>query len=87
MILLLENNIRGGNSSVMGDRYVTPDDNKKVLYIDANNFYFLSMSEPLPYDEIKFDENVKIEDILNTSDDSGIGYFVEVDLNYPDKIK
>ena len=35
MILLLENNIRGGISSVMGDRYVRSDDNKKILYIDA----------------------------------------------------
>ena len=39
MILLLENNIRGGISSVMGDRYVKSDDNKKILYIDANNLY------------------------------------------------
>ena len=32
MILLLENNIRGGISSVMGDRYVKSDENKKILY-------------------------------------------------------
>ena len=31
MILLLENNIRGGISSVMGDRYVKSDENKKIL--------------------------------------------------------
>ena len=71
----------------MGDRYVKSDDNKKILYIDANNLYGHSMSEPLPYDEIKFDKNVKLEDILNTPDDSDIGYFIEVDLKYPDKIK
>ena len=29
MILLLENNIRGGISSVMGNRYVKSDENKK----------------------------------------------------------
>ena len=34
MILLLENNIRGGISSVMGDRYIKSDKNKKILYID-----------------------------------------------------
>ena len=45
------------------------------------------MSEPLPYDEIKFDQNVKLEDILKTPDDSDIGYFVEADLIYPDNIK
>ena len=87
MILLLENNIRGGISNVMGDRYIKSDENKKILYIDANNLYGHSMSEPLPYDEIKFDNDVKLEDILNTPDDSVIGYFVEVDLIYPDNIK
>ena len=87
MILLLENNISGGISSVMGDRYTKSDDNKKVLYIDANNLYGHSLSEPLAYDEIKFDQNVKLEDILNTPDDSQIGYFIEVDLNYPDNTK
>ena len=45
------------------------------------------MSQPLPYDEIKFGKNVKLEDILNTLDDSDIGYFVEIDLKYPDDIK
>ena len=45
------------------------------------------MSEPLPYDENKFDNTVKIEDILNTPDDSDIGYFIEADLIYPDNIK
>ena len=81
LILLLENNIRGGISSVMGDRYVKSDDNKKILYIDANNLYGWAMSQYLPYDDIKFDNKVKLEDILNTPDDSEIGYFLEVDLN------
>ena len=40
------------------------------------------MSQPLPFDEIKFDKNVKLEDMFNTNDDSDIGYFVEVDLSY-----
>ena len=44
MILLLENNIRGGVSPVMGDRYIKSDDKKKILYIDANNLYGHSMS-------------------------------------------
>ena len=44
-------------------------------------------SEYLPYDEIKFDINNKLEDILNTPDGSDIGYFIEVDLKYPFKIK
>ena len=93
MILLLENNIRGGISSVMGDRYVRSDGNKKLFYIDANNLYGHSMSQPLPYDEIEMSyghPNLymnKIEEFLSTPDDSDNAYFLEVDLRYPDNIR
>ena len=87
MILLLENNVRGGILSVMGDGFVKTDEKKKILYIDANNLYCHSMSEPLTYDQIKFDKNVKLEDILNIPDDSDIGYLIKVDLKSPDNIK
>ena len=60
---------------------------KKLLYKDANNLYGWAMSEYLPYDENNFDKNVKLEDIINTRDDSDIGYFVEVDLKFLDNIK
>ena len=50
MILFLENNIRGGISSVMGNRYIKSDGNKKILYVDANNLYGHSMSQTLPFD-------------------------------------
>ena len=93
LILTLENNIRGGISAVMGDRYVQSDENKKILYRDATNLYGYSMSQPLPYDEIEMWHGhpdlymKKLEKILNTPDDSDIGYFVEVDLTYPDIMK
>ena len=87
MILLLENNIRGGISSVMGDRYVPSDENKKILYVDVNKLYGHSMSQPLPFDELKIGNIVKLEDILITPDDSNIGNFIEVDLTYPNNIK
>ena len=87
MILLLENNMRGGISGVMGDIYVQSDENKKILYVDANKLYGHSMSQPLPFDELKSDSNVILEDILNTPDDSNVGYFIEVDLTAPNNIK
>ena len=71
----------------MGNRYVKSDENKKILYKDANILYGWAMSENLPYDEIKFDRIVILEDILNTPDDCDIGYFIEVDLKYTDNIK
>ena len=87
LVLTLEDKLRGGVSSIMGYRYVQSGDNKKILYVDAKNLYGLAISEYLPYDEIKFDRNVKLEEILNTPDDSDIGYFIEVDLKNPDNIK
>ena len=59
----------------------------KKLYIDSNNLYGHSMTQPIPYDEIEFDKNVKLEDILNTPDDSDCGYFIQIDLKYPDILK
>ena len=91
--LLLENIIRGGISSVLGDRYVKLDENKKILYMDATSLYGHSMSQMLPYDEIEMWHGHSdlymnwLEEILNTPDGSDIGYFVEVDLKYPDNIK
>ena len=77
----------------MGDRYVKSNENKKILYMDTTNSYGNSMSQMLPYDEIEMWHGHpdlymdKIEEILNTPDDSDIGYFIEVDLRYPDSIK
>ena len=51
----------------------------------------LKHSEPklrnLPYDEIKINQDVKLIDFLNRSDESDIGYFDEVDLKHRDEIK
>ena len=93
LILLIKNNIRGGISSVMGDRYVISDENKKILYMDATNLYSHSMSQMLPYDEIEMWHGHPalymnwLEKILNSPDDIDIGYFLEVDLKYLDDIK
>ena len=93
LILLIENNIRGGIRSVMGNRYVKSDENNKIIYADATNLYGHSMSQFLPYDEIEMWHGHPdkywnwLDEILNTPDDSEIGYFLEVDLKYPDNIK
>ena len=57
------------------------------MYIDANNTYGCSMSHLLPYDENKFQEIFTLEGISNSPNGSDMGYFVEVDLKYPDNIK
>ena len=45
------------------------------------------MVEPLLYDEIELNKSIHLEDILNTPDGSDIGFFVEIDLRYPDNKK
>ena len=88
MILLLGNGIGGGISGVMGERYVKSDKNTNILYGDANNLYGFDMSQPLPYNDIRFEtENVCLEEILNTPDDNDIGKILEVDLEYPYNIR
>ena len=93
MIWFLENSIRGGISSVFGDRYVKSDESKKILYKDATNLFGHSMSQLLPYDEIELwhdhpDHYMnKLEEIVITPDDSDIEFFCEVDLGCLDVTK
>ena len=93
LILLIENNIHGGVSSVMGDRYVKSDENQKIIHIDAANFNGHSLSQLLPYDEIEMWHGHsdlfmnKLEENINTPVESNFGSFIGVDLNYPYKIK
>ena len=92
LLLTLENELRGGISSVMGDRYVKSDENKKNLYVDATNLYDQPMSQRLPSDDDEMWHGhpdlymKKLEETLNTPDDSDIGYFIEVDLKEPNEI-
>ena len=80
LILLLKDNVRGSISSVMGDRFVKLNENKKIFFMVATILYGHSMSEMLPYDEIEMwhghpDLFMKwLEEISNTSDDNEIGY-------------
>ena len=53
LLLLIENNIRGGISIVMGDRSIESDENTNLLYIDANNLYGWAMSQYLPTSEFE----------------------------------
>ena len=55
--------------------------------MDATKLYVHSMSQPLPIDDIKFERNVCLEEMLNTPNDSDIGYFLQVDLYYPYNIR
>ena len=51
LVLILENNIRGGVSNIMGDCYNKSDENIKILYIGVTNLFGHSMSQPLQFDK------------------------------------
>ena len=82
--LLLENNMRGGPSACMGNRYVKRGE-RKIVYEDMNNLYGWSMSQYLPtgdFGEIKVTRS-KLKTILRTPDNDEQGFLIECDLEYP----
>ena len=95
LLLLLVNNIRGGISSVMGNRHVESDVIKQILYIDANNLYGWAMSqyfptgefEKLPLNPCTYNLDQLEDDLLEIPDDNEYGFFIECILEYPSEIK
>ncbi|GFT96554.1 uncharacterized protein TNCV_5022151 [Trichonephila clavipes] len=94
MLLFIEKGVRGGISqccnryAIANNRYmsnINPDDEiKYLMYLDANNLYGYPMSKYLPLkDFVWSDNNLTKQDILNLSDESDVGYILEVDLEYP----
>ena len=59
---------------------------KFITYLDVNNLYGWTMSEYLPYGRFKWLKNVDGFDVMSISDKSTIGYFLKVDLEYPDDL-
>ena len=51
-----------------------------------NNLYGWAMSEYLPYEGFKWLKNVDKFDVMSIKEKSPIGYFVEADLEYSDKL-
>ena len=85
--LLLENNMRGGPSACMGNRYVKRGE-RKIVNEDLNNLYGWSMSQFLPtgdFREIKVTSNI-LKTILRTPDNNEHGFLIECDLEYPSSI-
>ena len=65
------------------------DSNKQptfMTYLDKNNLYGWSMSKYLPYGEFEWLKNVDELDIMSINKKSDVGYILEVDLKYTDKL-
>ena len=59
------------------------------MYLDANNLYGWAMSQKLPmsgYKWIKFFSKFNEDFIKEYDKNSDIGYFFEVDIDYPEKL-
>ena len=88
--------MRGGISYIAkrygkeNNKYMNDYDPKKqstfISYLDMNNLYGWAMSEYLPYEGFKWLKNVDKFDVMSINEKSPIGYFLEVDLEYSDKL-
>ena len=59
------------------------------MYLDASNLYGWAMSQKLPVNGFKWVKNVSQFNesfIRDYNENSDIGYFVEVDIDYPEKL-
>ena len=96
MYLFIEKGLRGGISCIAkryakaNNKYMIDYDLKKQLtfisYLDMNNLYGWAVSEYLPYEGFKCLKNVDKFDVMSINEKSPIGYFLEVHLEYSDKL-
>ena len=59
------------------------------MYLDANNWYGWAMSQKTPVNGFEWEQNIhKFNDdfIKNYDEDSNQGYFLEVDVEYPENV-
>ena len=66
--------------------YDPTKESKFIMYLDKNNLYGWGMSQYLPYCRFKGLKNIENFDINSISENSSIGYILEVDLKYPDEL-
>ena len=93
--LFIEKGLRGGTSYIVkryakvNNKYTNDYNSKKpskfITYLDMNNLYDWAMSEYLPCGRFKWLKNVDGFDVMSVSEKSPIGYFLEVDLKYPNE--
>ena len=94
--LFIEKGLRGGISYIAkryakaNNKYMNDYDPKKpstfISYLDMNNLYGWAMSEYLPYEGFKWLKTFDQFDVMSFSEKILIGYFLEVDLKYPDEL-
>ena len=100
MYLMIENGIRGGISTafkryekanhVYMNDYDPSAKSKFITYLDANNLYGFALNQELPVNGFEWvaDKNFPLitTEIMNKQIRPGVGYILEVDLDYPQTI-
>ena len=94
--LFIEKGLRKGISFIAkryakgNNKCINDYDPKKQLtfitYLDMNNLYGWAMNEYFPYKEFNWLKNVDELDVMSINEKSPIGYLLEVDLEYPNKL-
>ena len=102
MILMIEKGISGGGICQATHRYAKANnkymknydkniESSYIKYLDANNLYGWEMSQNLPVDDFKWVKQKELwkfnKDFIKNYDENGnIGYFFEVDIDYPKEL-
>ena len=101
MLLMVEKGIRGGMCQAIhkyakaNNKYMKNYDKNieslSIEYSDENNLYGWAMSQKLPVNDFKWVKQEELskfnEDFIKNYDENGnIGYFLEVDIDYPKEL-
>ena len=94
--LFIEKELTGGISYIAkryakaNNKYMNDYDSKKPskfkTYLDMNNLYGWGLREYLPYGGFNWLKNIDGFDMISISENSSIGNFLKVDLEYPDEL-
>ena len=90
---MFERGIRGGitqavhyyasaNNKYMGELYDANQESNYLQYLDMNNLYGWTMSQPLPTGRFRW-VDVKPDEISKLAKRENKGYILEVDISYP----
>ncbi|XP_025264301.1 uncharacterized protein LOC112637856 [Camponotus floridanus] len=90
MMMFVERGIRGGLSQC-SNRYARANNKSAypsrpsiyLMYLDINNLYGWAMCQPLPYERFEWVYDLESLDVMSVTEDSTVGYILEVDLDYP----
>ena len=75
----------GANNKYMKN-YDSTKPSRYIEYLDMNNLYDWTMSGYIPYGGFKWLKNVDNFDVNSASENSPVGYILEVDLEYPEEL-